>query len=95
MYNNNRDRNRNGKTNNKNVRMRKRVCRFCVDETLKVEYKDTDALQFFITERCKIIPARISGNCAKHQREVKTAIKRARNIAIMPYTSVNALGNQF
>ena len=53
---------------------------------LKVDYKDQQALKYFLTERGKIIPRRISGNCAKHQREVATAIKRARMLAILPYT---------
>ena len=65
---------------------RRRVCRFCADKTLKVDYKDQGQLKYFLTERGKIIPRRISGNCALHQREVATAIKRARMLAILPYT---------
>ncbi len=66
---------------------RRKVCRFCVDKQLEVDYRDTNTLKSFITERGKIIPRRISGNCAHHQREVARAIKRARQIALMPYKS--------
>src|SRR5512136_1965017 len=69
---------------------RRRVCRFCADKTLKVDYKDQGQLKYFLTERGKIIPRRISGNCAKHQREVATAVKRARMLAILPYTVASA-----
>src|SRR5512147_913872 len=65
---------------------RRKVCRFCADKALKVDYKDQGQLKYFLTERGKIIPRRISGNCAKHQREVATAIKRARVLALLPYT---------
>jgi small subunit ribosomal protein S18 len=65
---------------------RRKVCRFCADKALKVDYKDQGQLKYFLTERGKIIPRRISGNCAKHQREVATAVKRARMVAILPYT---------
>jgi small subunit ribosomal protein S18 len=65
---------------------RRKVCRFCADKNLKVDYKDQGQMKYFLTERGKIIPRRISGNCAKHQREVATAIKRARVLAILPYT---------
>ncbi len=69
---------------------RRRVCRFCADKNLKVDYKDQGNLKYFLTERGKIIPRRISGNCAKHQREVATAIKRARMLSILPYTVASA-----
>jgi small subunit ribosomal protein S18 len=65
---------------------RRKVCRFCADKALKVDYKDQGQLKYFLTERGKIIPRRISGNCARHQREVATAVKRARMLAILPYT---------
>ena len=65
---------------------RRKVCRFCADKNLKVDYKDQGQMKYFLTERGKIIPRRISGNCAKHQREVATAIKRGRMLAILPYT---------
>ena len=65
---------------------RRKVCRFCADKTLKVDYKDQGQMKYFLTERGKIIPRRISGNCALHQRLVATAIKRARMLALLPYT---------
>ena len=66
---------------------RRRVCRFCIDKSLVIDYKDPQGIRYFITERGKIVPRRISGNCAKHQRRVCLAIKRARNIALMPFTA--------
>jgi small subunit ribosomal protein S18 len=68
-------------------RMRRRGCGFCADENLVIDYKDPQALRYFITERGKIVPRRISGLCSKHQREMTTAIKRARNIALLPFTT--------
>ena len=65
---------------------RRKVCRYCADKNLKVDYKNAGDLKYFITERGKIVPRRISGNCARHQREVATAIKRGRNVALLPYT---------
>jgi len=67
---------------------KRRVCRYCAEPGTKIDYKDSQSLKFFITERGKIVPRRISGNCALHQREVTIAIKRARTIALMPYTAV-------
>ncbi len=64
---------------------RKKVCRFCVEHGAKVDFKDQATLKYFVTERGKIIPRRISGNCAKHQRAVAVAIKRARGLALIPY----------
>ncbi len=69
----------------KRVYYRRRICRFCADSTLEIDYKDFRSLRYFITERGKIIPRRISGTCAKHQRELAVAIKRARTIALLPY----------
>jgi small subunit ribosomal protein S18 len=66
---------------------RRKVCRYCADSTLPIDYKDSKTLRLFTTERGKIIPRRISGNCAKHQRMVSSAIKRARNIALLPFTT--------
>jgi small subunit ribosomal protein S18 len=66
---------------------KRKVCRFCADSELQIDYKDANQLKYFISDRGKIVPRRISGNCALHQRAVTTAIKRARNIALMPYTS--------
>lgn len=67
-------------------RGRRRVCRFCADKDVVIDYKDPQALRYFVTERGKIVPRRISGACAKHQRAVNTAIKRARIIALLPFT---------
>ncbi len=67
-------------------RSRKRVCNFCVDNVSYVDYKDTARLRRYITERGKILPRRITGNCAKHQRLLTRAIKKARVMALMPYT---------
>ena len=64
---------------------RRKVCRFCADSSLQIDYKDSTTLKFFITERGKIIPRRISGACAKHQRQLTLAIKRARMIALLPF----------
>jgi small subunit ribosomal protein S18 len=69
---------------------RRKVCVFCADSAMKIDYKDVKTLNHFITERGKILPRRISGNCAKHQRDITLAIKRARNIALMPFTIVGA-----
>lgn len=66
---------------------RKKICSFCVDKVQYIDYKQGDRLRRFITERGKILPRRISGNCAKHQRQLTTAIKRARQIALLPYSS--------
>ena len=67
-----------------NVR-RKKVCPFCADKTLVINYKDTDLLGKYITERGKILPKRMSGVCAIHQRSLALAIKRARVVALLPY----------
>lgn len=69
---------------------RKKICRFCADSSLKIDYKDPKTLRYFVTERGKIVPRRISGNCAKHQRQLSLAIKRARHIALMPYTTTTS-----
>jgi small subunit ribosomal protein S18 len=66
---------------------RRKICRFCADSRIVIDYKDMKTLRLFTTERGKIIPRRISGNCAKHQRLLTVAIKRARNIALLPYTT--------
>ena len=68
-------------------RPRKKVCSFCVDKVEQIDYKDVAKLRRYITERGKILPRRISGNCAKHQRQGTVAIKRARNIALLPFTA--------
>ena len=66
------------------IRRRKKVCVFCGKDN-KIDYKDANKLKRYVSERGKILPRRITGNCAKHQRELTNAIKRARHIAIMPY----------
>lgn len=66
---------------------RRKGCRFCADNTLTIDYKEVRTLRYFISERGKIVPRRISGNCATHQRKVTEAIKRARNIALLSFTS--------
>jgi len=68
---------------------RKKFCRFCSDSNIKIDYKNTAILNNFVTERGKIMPRRITGNCASHQRELALAIKRARQIAIMPYVTAD------
>ena len=65
---------------------RRKVCAFCVDKIEYIDYKDVNRLRRFVNERGKIIPRRMSGNCAKHQRQLSEAIKRARAIALMPYS---------
>ena len=66
---------------------RRKVCQFCVDKIQHIDYKDIIRLRRFTNERGKIVPRRISGACAKHQRQLSVAIKRARTIALMPYVS--------
>ena len=66
---------------------RRKVCRMCADKIDHVDYKDTRFLQQYLVERSKILPRRISGTCAKHQRIIQQAIKRARHVALLPYTS--------
>jgi small subunit ribosomal protein S18 len=75
------------KQRKKRVFTRRKICRFCADKTMHIDYKDMKTLKYFTTERGKIIPRRISGNCAKHQRELTMAIKRTRQIALLPYLS--------
>jgi len=64
---------------------RRKMCKFCGDETIKIDYKDAGLLKYFITDRGKLVPRRLTGNCAKHQREISTAVNRARMIALMPF----------
>lgn len=71
----------------KGRRPKKKICSFCVDKITDIDYKEIPKLRRYITERGKILPRRISGNCAKHQRQVTLAIKRARNIALLPFTA--------
>lgn len=66
---------------------RKKICKFCAEKTESVDYKDSQTLRYFLTERGKIVPRRISGNCALHQRMLTEAIKRSRMIALLPFTT--------
>ncbi len=66
---------------------RRKSCAFCIDKVEHIDYKDVNRLRRYITERGKILPRRISGNCARHQRQLTRAIKRARNIALLPFTA--------
>ena len=68
-------------------RAKKKVCSFCVDKVESIDYKEISKIRRYISERAKILPRRISGNCAKHQRQLTEAIKRARHIALLPFTS--------
>jgi small subunit ribosomal protein S18 len=66
---------------------RKKVCQFCADKTDNIDYKEVEKLRKYITDRGKILPKRVTGTCAIHQREVTKAIKRARIVALLPYTA--------
>ena len=70
-------------------RGRRRGCSFCSDEQLAIDYKDPQSLKYFVTERGKMTPSRITGNCARHQRLLTTAVKRARSVALLPFTTAN------
>ena len=70
-----------------NIKRRRKVCMFCADKIEHIDYKDTARLSKCISERGKILPRRITGTCAMHQRQVTTAVKRARQIALLPYVS--------
>jgi len=67
--------------------IRKKFCRFCAEKELAIDYKNAYMIKQFVSERGKIVPRRITGNCAKHQRQIATAIKRGRQLALMPYAS--------
>ncbi len=66
---------------------RKKVCNFCVDKVETIDYKDVARLRRFVSERAKILPRRVTGTCAHHQRELTVAIKRARHVALLPFNS--------
>jgi small subunit ribosomal protein S18 len=66
---------------------RRKVCRFCADKATLIDYKDARVLGHFLSERGKILPSRITGNCASHQRQLTSAIKRARTMALLPFTT--------
>lgn len=71
----------------RNRKPRHKVCQFCVDKVETIDYKDIAKLRRFVSERAKILPRRITGTCAKHQRELTIAIKRARHVALIPYSA--------
>ena len=77
---------RNGRGGKGKVYFKKKVCKFC-SQKMKIDYKDTDVLRRFITERGKILPRRITGTCAKHQRVLAVTIKRARVLALLPFVA--------
>ena len=66
---------------------RRKACQFCIDKIQQIDYKDLPRLRRFMSERSKILPRRMTGNCAKHQRQLSTAIKRARHLALIPYST--------
>jgi len=66
---------------------KKKVCQFCADKTATIDYKDVDTLRKYVTDRGKILPRRITGTCAVHQREITRAVKRARTVALLPYSA--------
>lgn len=68
-------------------RKRRKPCSLCVDKLVTIDYKDSYKLRRFITERGKIVPRRVSGNCAQHQRRIMVSVKRARNVALLPFTA--------
>ena len=70
-----------------NKRGRKKVCAFCVEKVEKIDYKDAAKLRRYTSDRAKILPRRVTGTCAYHQRHLTTAIKRARHVALLPYTN--------
>ena len=84
---NNRNNNNDDDTMPRQRKIKKKVCMFCADKTLVIDYKEADKLKKFVSEKGKILPRRVTGLCAKHQREVTLAIKRARHIGLLPYTA--------
>lgn len=84
---NNRDSSERNDRGGRGRRMKRKVCSFCVDKATSIDYKELPKIKKFISERGKILPRRVSGNCAKHQRQLTIAIKRARHVALLPYTS--------
>jgi small subunit ribosomal protein S18 len=74
---------------------RPKFCQFCTDKNVEIDYKQADFLRRFVTEDGKIRPRRQTGTCAKHQRELATAIKRARHLALLPFTSIGESGDSY
>ena len=79
--------NNNRRSGGRMRRSKRKVCAFCVDKADSIDYKDVAKLRKYVTERGKILPRRISGTCAKHQRQLTEAIMRARNVALLPFTT--------
>jgi len=79
--------NRDQKSGGTRIRKKRKVCSFCAEKVDAIDYKDSKKLEKFLSERSKILPRRITGNCAKHQRFLTTAVKRSRYIALIPYVS--------
>ena len=75
------------RTNNRGKRSRRKVCAFCVDKVETVDYKEVAKMRRYLSERGKIVPRRVTGSCARHQRQLTVAIKRARHLALLPYVS--------
>lgn len=75
------------RNNMRGKRSRRKVCAFCVDRVTTIDYKDVGKLRRYLSERGKIVPRRVTGTCARHQRQLTTAIKRARYVALLPYIS--------
>lgn len=78
---------KNERPNRPNRKPRKKVCAFCADKVEEIDYKDIAKLRKFTSDRAKILPRRVTGTCARHQRELTVAIKRARQVALLPYVS--------
>ncbi|MGL4572708.1 MAG: 30S ribosomal protein S18 [Clostridium sp.] len=82
-----RENNNNRRSGGRMRRSKRKVCAFCVEKAESIDYKDVAKLRKYVTERGKILPRRISGTCAKHQRQLTESVKRARNIALLPFTT--------
>jgi small subunit ribosomal protein S18 len=81
---------REGRDDKKRPVGRRKQCKFCADEAIKIDYKDASLLKYFITDRGKLVPRRLTGNCAKHQRTIAVSVNRARMIALMPFAVTGA-----
>ena len=84
---NNRNNNADNDYNPKFRKMRKKVCPLCANKDLELDYKNADQMKKFVNDKGKILPRRATGACAKHQRDITLAVKRARQIAVLPYTA--------
>ncbi|MBQ3062199.1 MAG: 30S ribosomal protein S18 [Clostridia bacterium] len=71
----------------RNDRRRRKICQFCADKMKTIDYKDTSKLRKYVSDRGKILPRRLTGTCAAHQRQLTEAVKRARHVALLPYTA--------